>query len=238
MKSHLDEDWVTLGPEPQWGELFYLFSNVLSGQLSIEPFLPQKGIGEKDQDETTRKRKRDLFTSEDSHATKIRTGSTCEEGGFGQRRERGFPGIEVKAHTAVMSLESILTRNTSKFAVLEFYNFSPSEGSHEGDAPGSSELVQSKRLTSSNPQFLNPVRENKYDSQDHIRSESLDWHSIDIYEEYDDMKVPMLEQVHAAIVDAGEEGISIGDTIEVNGFEGKTLLFSLRVVRFQCIRII
>ncbi|MCO5578626.1 hypothetical protein L7F22_032470 [Adiantum nelumboides] len=109
MKPYLEQDWVLLRPELEWGELFCLFAAVSGGSLSILPFLPEKGVGEKHQDEVVRKRKRDAFNVEDELGrVKMRVGGTFEKSGFGDRRERGFPGIDVKICSATMPFESLL----------------------------------------------------------------------------------------------------------------------------------
>jgi hypothetical protein len=216
----LDEDWVTLTPDPQWGELFHLFSCLLCDQLSIAPILPERGIGEKDQDENTRKRKRDFPISENSHATNYKTSSGCEEGGFGQRRERGFRGIDVKVHTAIISLESMLTMKTDKYAPFDMYNFSPPEDSVEESQWEGLLLEKGKTSSESNPQYCSPWHEDGSEHGNSLRPEGLNSHAQHIID--NDFKVPMLEQVHAAILSAGETGIKIGDFIEIIRAEGKT----------------
>ena len=215
---------MTLTPKPQWGELFQLFSDLLCGQLSIAPVLPVKGIGEKDPNETTRKRKRDLPISENLHVSKSKTLSGGEEGGFGQRRERGFPGIDVKVHTAVISLESMLTMESEKYALFDLYNFPPCEDSDGTSVRVTVALEQEKTSNESSPQYFPPLHEHNSELTNSLTSEGSDTCPGDLHIVDDDLKVPMLEQVHAAILSAGETGIRIGDSIEIIRADGKDLL--------------
>ncbi|KAH7414897.1 hypothetical protein KP509_14G017100 [Ceratopteris richardii] len=124
MKPSLDQEWVILRPDLEWGELFSLFGAVSSGRLSISPFLPEKGIGEKDMDEFVRKRKRDAFNVEDEMGNvKVRLGGTFEKSGFGERRERGFPGIDVKVCTGTMPLEDLIALDSAEKLCLELPAF-------------------------------------------------------------------------------------------------------------------
>ncbi|KAI5056476.1 hypothetical protein GOP47_0028294 [Adiantum capillus-veneris] len=144
MKPYLEQDWVTLRPELEWGELFCLFAAVSVGSLSIAPFVPEKGIGEKDQDEVIRKRKRDAFNVEDEPgAVKMRVGGTFEKSGFGDRRERGFPGIDVKICTATMPFESLLAMDSCVQPCVEFPFQSEASPSTCKDASRASTCLES-----------------------------------------------------------------------------------------------
>ncbi|CAK8566981.1 unnamed protein product [Lathyrus sativus] len=73
----------------QYGDTFHLFALISSGELSISPSLPTKGVGEAD-DLRSGKRKPDA------------------KGEIISRREKGFPGIIVSVHRTTVSRADIL----------------------------------------------------------------------------------------------------------------------------------
>ena len=85
------------------------------------------------------------------------------------------------------------------------------------------DLEQEKTSIESNPQYHATANEDKDELGNFLRPEDLDNHSLDLHIADDNFEVPMLEQVHAAILSAGETGIKIGDSIEIIRAEGKEL---------------
>lgn len=215
MKPYLDQGWVTLNAEQEWGELLHLFAAVSSGQLSLSPFLPEKGIGEKDQDEVVRKRKRDAFNVEEEPGVirmKIGGLGAFEKSGFGDRRERGYPGIEVKARTAIMPLESMLALEAVDQVGSELTfqsSLSPSEHHEESELLLQDNVVICESLDKAIVHYFKP--ETGFGEalpEESSSSATSDLQSLD------------LKQVCSAISSAGEEGLRVEDLTELVGSLG------------------
>eukprot|EP00250_Pteridium_aquilinum_P019555 c24476_g1_i2 orf=212-5611(-) len=224
MKPYLDEGWVTLKPEQEWGELFHLLAAVSSGQLSIAPFLPERGVGEKDQDEVIRKRRRDAYSvEEEPGVVKMRVGGAFEKTGFGDRRERGFPGIEVKAHTATMPLQDMLALDSIDQPCLEFSalnDFPPSECNESSETCKSLELVPSLREHSLTCEPSDKVNVDEVGSKSCSTTLSL-LEEREGYVQNPDNEVQMLDlkQACSALSSAGEEGLRMEELVDSLGIE-------------------
>ncbi|KAI5440336.1 uncharacterized protein LOC127100750 isoform X2 [Lathyrus oleraceus] len=96
-----------LAEDLQCGETFHLFALISSGELSISPSLPTNGVGEAD-DLRSGKRKSDASGSSFSDKAKKSKSSFGTEGEIISRREKGFPGIIVSVHRTAVSRADIL----------------------------------------------------------------------------------------------------------------------------------
>ncbi|KAH9323304.1 hypothetical protein KI387_017943, partial [Taxus chinensis] len=108
--KELEEDWISLPVELYCGDLFHLFGLVSSGDILIAPNLPNEGIGDAD-DPRGLKRKMDKEkASRDPQFAKPKL-PWPREGELCTRRERGFPGIQVRVHSATNPMADIVTRS-------------------------------------------------------------------------------------------------------------------------------
>lgn len=222
MKPYLDQGWVTLRPEQEWGELFHLFAAVSSGQLSITPFLPEKGIGEKDQDEVIRKRKRDAYmVEEEPGVVKMKIGGAYEKSGFGDRRERGFHSIEVKARTSTMPFESMAALDAVDQLCSEFTFVSPAECHEASGTCKSLALVPPLQENFLTCESSGKANVDDVESETCFRAASLEESKQD-----SDSKVQLLDlkQVCSALSSAGDDGLRIEDLTElVDSLEGENV---------------
>ncbi|KAL0441362.1 UNVERIFIED_CONTAM: hypothetical protein Sradi_0075100 [Sesamum radiatum] len=86
----------------QCGEVITLCALVSSGELSITPCLPDEGVGEAE-DNRTSKRKCDSSELDGGEISKRSKTSFAGEGEIISRREKGFPGIKLRLHRESIS---------------------------------------------------------------------------------------------------------------------------------------
>ncbi|KAL5708625.1 hypothetical protein ACHQM5_019399 [Ranunculus cassubicifolius] len=101
-EEDLMEGEIYLNEVLQCGDIFHLLALVSCGELFISPTLPDKGIGEADEDNNnnTVKRKRD--NNADDNVKRFKSVST-KEGEVVCRRAKGFPGINVSVSRMTIS---------------------------------------------------------------------------------------------------------------------------------------
>ncbi|XP_034900158.1 uncharacterized protein [Populus alba] len=98
-EKDLVEGGVDLTADLQCGDIFQLFAQVSSGELSISPCMPVEGVGEaEDLRSLKHKNKEDEFLDCD-RGKKLKSLADSE---LFSRREKGFPGIVVSLHRAAM----------------------------------------------------------------------------------------------------------------------------------------
>eukprot|EP01018_Ginkgo_biloba_P011372 Gb_30476 [translate_table: standard] len=118
VQKELEEDWVNLPAEQHCGDVFHLFGLVSSGEILITPSLPIEGIGEAD-DPRGLKRKIDKEkASRDPQFAKQKL-QWPKDGELCSRRERGFPGIQVRVHRAEIPMAETVTRNLNNKNQIE-----------------------------------------------------------------------------------------------------------------------
>ncbi|XP_057737936.1 uncharacterized protein LOC130955151 [Arachis stenosperma] len=195
----LKEMGTNLAEDLQCGDIFQLFALVSSGELSISPCLPDNGVGEAEDLRNT-KRKSDV------------------EGEIISRREKGFPGIVISVHCTTMSRADILD-------LLEDNN------NDNQPFEKSSKLNTDENCNNSGPdQMLEvfnscdtvPVEEN------HIESP---WEAMVGYakrlmfdpsnqEQECVICAEVFRVVYAAIQNAGDQGLSMGEISQIINLPG------------------
>ncbi|XP_026386891.1 uncharacterized protein LOC113282159 isoform X2 [Papaver somniferum] len=91
-ENSLMEEEIHLNADLQCGDIFHLLALVSSGELSISPCLAEKGIGDV---EEKRNSKRKTYEDEICNSDHVK-GECCD------RREKGFPGINVSLIRAII----------------------------------------------------------------------------------------------------------------------------------------
>ncbi|KAK8629039.1 hypothetical protein V6N13_077896 [Hibiscus sabdariffa] len=94
-EKDLMEGGINLSADLQCGDIFHLFSLVLSGELSLSPCLPDEGVGEAEDLRSFKRRAEDNELCDADKAKKLKS---IAEGEFVSRREKGFPGIMVSVY--------------------------------------------------------------------------------------------------------------------------------------------
>ncbi|KAL0341843.1 UNVERIFIED_CONTAM: hypothetical protein Scaly_1846900 [Sesamum calycinum] len=101
-EKDLMEEGVDVPSNLQCGEVITLCALVSSGELSITPCLPDEGVGEAE-DNRTSKRKCDSSELDGGEISKRSKTSFAGEGEIISRREKGFPGIKLRLHRESIS---------------------------------------------------------------------------------------------------------------------------------------
>ncbi|KAL0415050.1 UNVERIFIED_CONTAM: hypothetical protein Slati_3336900 [Sesamum latifolium] len=101
-EKDLMEEGVDVPSNLQCGEVITLCALVSSGELSITPCLPDEGVGEAE-DNRTSKRKCDSSELDGGEISKRSKTSFAGEGEIISRREKGFPGIKLRLHREAIS---------------------------------------------------------------------------------------------------------------------------------------
>ncbi|KAL3824487.1 hypothetical protein ACJIZ3_020516 [Penstemon smallii] len=101
-EKNLMEEGVEVPSDLQFGETFTLCALLTSGELSITPSLPEEGVGEAE-DNRTSKRKYDCREPDGGGTYKKFKTSFAGESEISSRRPKGFPGIKICLHRETMS---------------------------------------------------------------------------------------------------------------------------------------
>lgn len=104
-QKDLMEEGIDLTADLQCGDILHLFAQVTSGDLLIQPFLPDQGIGEAEDSRTSKRKSDELSGSDKSKKSKT---SLAGEGEIISRREKGFPGIRVSLSCAIISKADVV----------------------------------------------------------------------------------------------------------------------------------
>ncbi|XP_011072578.1 uncharacterized protein LOC105157796 isoform X2 [Sesamum indicum] len=101
-EKDLMEEGVDVPSNLQCGEVITLCALVSSGELWITPCLPDEGVGEAE-DNRTSKRKCDSSELDSGEISKRSKTSFAGDGEIISRREKGFPGIKLRLHREAIS---------------------------------------------------------------------------------------------------------------------------------------
>ncbi|KAK6148741.1 hypothetical protein DH2020_016266 [Rehmannia glutinosa] len=101
-EKDLMEEGIDVPSDLQCGEVFTLCALISSGELSIAPCLPNEGVGEAE-DNRTSKRKCDSIEPDGGEISKKLKTTFAGEGEMISRREKGFPGIKLCLHRETIS---------------------------------------------------------------------------------------------------------------------------------------
>ncbi|KAJ4824978.1 hypothetical protein Tsubulata_014352 [Turnera subulata] len=99
-EKDLVEGRIDLSADLQCGDIFQLFALVSSGELSISPVMPDKGVGEAEDFRSMKRKAEDDDFGDDDKAKKLKSLADSE---LVSRREKGFPGIIVSVHRSTIS---------------------------------------------------------------------------------------------------------------------------------------
>ncbi|XP_042430640.1 uncharacterized protein LOC122017169 [Zingiber officinale] len=216
----LMEDGVSLGRDLQCGEFYHLFALVSSGEFSVSPCLPKKGIGEVDEtveqeildDLGNLKRKNDEVDLSDFKIVKKPRLEMMIDNDYNSRREKGFPGIKVVITRKIIS-------QAGTFMVPEEHKnheYSVSyDMNNQGLPCGTSDIALSNSCQSLESKETVP--------------DKLPWDALISYAEclsgpyvtndLTKFSAEIFEAVHSAVCKAGEEGLNMEEISEAMNVE-------------------
>ncbi|XP_050234261.1 uncharacterized protein LOC126682580 [Mercurialis annua] len=214
-KKDLMEGGISLTADLECGDIFQLFALVYSGELSICPCLPDKGVGEAEDLRSSKRKAEDAGLCDGAKSKKFKSLADSE---LISRREKGFPGITVLLHRA-----SIVTVD----AVDLFNNVGTSGELNWSDkfTDDSTQRISSASLQNDDPlEILNA--ESIHPSARWL-SETL-WEAMVGYAEYLMLKPSdpgkaifftpeVFRTVYMAIQKAGDQGLSLEEVSKIVG---------------------
>lgn len=106
--KNLIGDGVNLNLDMQCGEVFQLLALFSSGSLSIEPCMPDEGVGEADDPKCSIAETSDAKVNSDEKTMKQKVWWRKESEPC-NRREKGFPGIKMRLKRKIFSTAEILS---------------------------------------------------------------------------------------------------------------------------------
>ncbi|CAK7356535.1 unnamed protein product [Dovyalis caffra] len=207
------EEGVDLTADLQCGDIFQLFAQVSSGELSICPCMPVEGVGEaEDLRSLKRKAEEDGFFDGDK-GKKLKSLADSE---LFSRREKGFPGIVVSVHRAAMltinSLDLLKDRETCRGEICwnDMLN-----AALDQEISGSSSCSKNEQEI---PNFGSAIPTAAWSSMS-------PWEAMTCYLEYlvskpydrFQMNPDVLRTIYAAIQKAGDQGLNMEDISQVTG---------------------
>nr|CAD1843635.1 unnamed protein product [Ananas comosus var. bracteatus] len=260
-EKNLMEDGISLTSDLQCGEVVHLFALVFSGELVISPSLPEEGVGEPEESNSSNlpmeqldqfgdqfgdgkvlKRKSDnVELSSDEIAKKQKLLSKIDSN-FCTRREKGFPGIQVVLNRETIPRDEIIWCTTDK----EIIAFSSScdknnQGNPDSFVAANDGQSLSSRLNSCQ-QFLPGIQSEASQSEPH-------WDAISSYaacfvpagsNKPFTFSAELFRSMHSAIRQAGEQGLTlkeISETMELQGVEfAEVIVATLEVFKF-CLKV-
>ncbi|XP_078447120.1 uncharacterized protein LOC144716005 [Wolffia australiana] len=116
--KNLDYDGVCLNLDLQCGEIFQLLALLSSGRLSINPCIPEEGVGEPEDPKNSILEDFDGTASSDEKTAKQKTWWRKETDPC-NRREKGFPGIQLVLQRKELSTADILSSRAEKTCQAE-----------------------------------------------------------------------------------------------------------------------
>lgn len=220
--KELMEGKVNLPADLQCGDIFYLFALVSSGELSINPLLPNEGVGEAE-DSRSSKRKYDDHEFNDDGIIKKSKCHSPQECEINARREKGFPGITVSLSCTTISRSNIVEFFKHEDKALIF-----GENDHFYDT-----LVQKESSASSaidhikeSPAFGSIIPatviygESPWELMASYTMQHLLQHSG---QEFTEVHPELIKSSHKIIEKAGDQGVSISKFSEYAGIQDPIL---------------
>ncbi|KAL3699830.1 hypothetical protein R1sor_017852 [Riccia sorocarpa] len=110
----MEEDWVPVPPEQQESQLAHLLSLVSTGEFAFNPSLPAKDIGEVEERTGRRPASHRPSVVQGEDAFDADSQTTANKYWSCERRERGFPGIDISLMRSNRTLPCILSKYCGK----------------------------------------------------------------------------------------------------------------------------
>ncbi|KAF9685289.1 hypothetical protein SADUNF_Sadunf03G0039100 [Salix dunnii] len=212
-ERNLVEGGVDLTVDLQCGDIFQLFAQVSSGELSISPCMPVEGVGEaEDLRSLKHKNKGDEFCDCD-RGKKLKSLADSE---LFSRREKGFPGIVVSLHRAAMqtinSLDMLKDGETCRGEIR--WNEMLNAGLGQEMSWSSSCHNNGEEI----PNFGSTIPTAAWPSM-------APWEAMTCYLEYlvpkpydrNQVNPDVFRTIYAAIQKAGDQGLSMEEIFQVTG---------------------
>jgi general transcription factor 3C polypeptide 1 len=228
-EKDLVEGGVDLTADLQCGDIFQLFAQVSSGELSISPCMPVEGVGEaEDLRSLKHKNKEDEFCDCD-RGKKLKSLADSE---LFSRREKGFPGIVVSLHRAAMQTINSLDLLKDGETCSGELRWNDMLNSGLGQ-----EISWSTSCHNNGQEILNfgsTIPTAAWPSM-------APWEAMTCYLEYlvpkpydrNQMNPDVFRTIYAAIQKAGDQGLSMEEISQVTGMPAASgLFFSRYLVAF------
>lgn len=209
---------ANLAEDLQCGDIFHLFALISSGVLSISPCLPDNGVGEAE-DMRSSKRKADVCESLYGEKSKKKKSINGVEGEVISRREKGFPGIAMSAHCAIISGADTVELFKDKDTVN---NEQPYEGIFQPNKERSCKypsLEHMLEIFSSCDTVSIEERENE-SSWDAMAGYARQLMVPSNQEQTSEISAQVFRDVCAAIQKAGDQGLSLEEVSRIINLPG------------------
>ncbi|XP_010273234.1 PREDICTED: uncharacterized protein LOC104608836 isoform X2 [Nelumbo nucifera] len=222
----LTEEGVHLDPDLQCGDIFHLLALVYAGELFISPCLPDKGIGEAEEQRGL-KRKSDTKDLSGGDKVKKPRSLITKDGEFTSRREKGFPGIMVSVGRVEISrVDALELFKNEEMGVTTLLHSEQNQATSvlatATDLSLSNHFIQSHNFGSNIPISHSP---NEF-TWEYVASyaEHLVSTFLDQEEQIGPFHSELFKTIYAAIRKAGDQGLTMEAVSQVLGMHGEKMV--------------
>ncbi|OVA13386.1 B-block binding subunit of TFIIIC [Macleaya cordata] len=210
-EKDLMEEGIHLNTDLQCGDIFHLLALVSSGELFMSPCLVDEGIGEADENRSSKYRTYEDELCNSDQVKKPKSLFMYDGGECGSRREKGFPGIQV----------SLIRATISTANAVEFFK-NEKIGTSSSCFDENYESIYNALEISSNIVISRTIGESPWKTMT-CYGESL----ISLLHNEEQVGGPLypelFQTVHSIIHKSGDQGLSMEEVSQVTAIEGEKM---------------